>query len=56
MFKKFIVRDCFLEIAYYYVNLKTNFGQFKRICLMNFDKKNSRNSVFVIMSASEQIM
>ena len=56
MLKKFIVCDFFLEIAGHCLNLDTNFGQFKRMCLMHFDKKNSNNNVFVTMNASEHIM
>ena len=52
MFKKFIVWDCFLETACYYLNFDANFGQFKRICLRHFDKMTGSDSVFVIMNAS----
>ena len=48
------VCDCFLEIACHYLNMNANLGQFKRLCLMHFDKKNGSN-VFVIMNASEHI-
>ena len=43
MLNKFIVCDCFLEIACRCLNTY-------------FDKKNGNNSVFFIMNASEQIM
>ena len=56
MFKKFIVCDCFLEIVCYCLNFNANFGQFKRMCLMHFDKKNGSNCVFVIMNTLEQFM
>ena len=52
MFKKFIVCDCFLEIVCHCWNFDSNFGQFKRMCLMHFDKKNGSSSVFVIMNVS----
>ena len=29
MFKKFIVCDCFLEIAYHCLSMNANFGEFK---------------------------
>lgn len=54
MFKKLIVCDYFLEIACHCLNMNANFGQFKGMCLMHFDKMNGSNSVFVIMNASEQ--
>ena len=54
MFKKLIVCDYFLEIACRCLNMNANFGQFKGMCLMHFDKMNGSNSVFVIMNASEQ--
>ena len=54
MFKKLIVCDYFLEIACHCFNMNANFGQFKGMCLMHFDKMNGSNSVFVIMNASEQ--
>ena len=54
MLKKLIVCDYFLEIACHCLNMNANFGQFKGMCLMHFDKMNGSNSVFVIMNASEQ--
>ena len=54
MFKKLIVCDYFLEIACHCLNMNANFGQFKGMCLIHFDKMNGSNSVFVIMNASEQ--
>ena len=56
MFKKLFVCDCFLEIACYCLNMNTNFGQLKGMCLKHFDKENGSNSVFVIMNASEHIV
>ena len=56
MFKKFIVCDCFLEIACSCLNKNADFGQFKGMCLKHFDKKNGSNSVFAIMNASEHIV
>ena len=53
MFKKFIVCDCFLEIACHCLNRNANFGQFKGTCLKHFDKNNGSNSVLVILNASE---
>lgn len=50
------VCDCFLEIACHCLNMSANSGQFKRMCLMHFDKKNGSNSLFVIMNASGQFM
>ena len=55
-FKKFIAYDCFAEIACHCLNMNANFHQFKGTCLKHFDKKNSSNSVFVIINASEHIV
>ena len=52
MFKKFIVCDCFLEIACHCLNIDANFGQFKRMCLKHFDKRNGSNGIFGILNTS----
>ena len=44
MLKKLIVCDYFLEIACHCLNMNANFGQFKGMCLMHFDKMNGSNS------------